>query len=185
MVRKTIVTGFTCRIGRTAKDMRHPTCKTCQKAGIKCGFSAREKKAARLYQAWAEDREDKKVLVTTYDLQSLNKHVNKANGDRIYRGIKRTWQRLIGYRKDGKGSNLALLLFGPHKDRKRTLEIVRYIPSQRQAFDEDNLWGSCKALVDSLVLAGVIKDDNGKWLERIPPVEKVDKERPRVEISVL
>lgn len=182
---KSIPRGFVCRFGRRLKDASHPTCRSCQSAGVKCGAGDGEGKEKRRYQSWAEERDGKKVLVATFDLKSLNTHVNKPNGDRIYRGYKAIWQRMIGYRKDGKGSNIALLLFGAHGSRKRRLEIIRYIRNRRSSFDSDNLVGACKSLVDSLVLAGVLKDDRPEWLDRVPPVEMIDREHPRVEIIVI
>ena len=174
---------FVCRIGRPHKDLQHPTCRSCQAAGVKCGV-AEVKGQRKHYQSWVEERDGKKVLVCTFDLKSLNAHVNKANGAQIYRGFKATWQRLLGYRKDGKGSNIALLFFGPHRNRRRRLEVVRYIKSRRQSMDETNLQGSLKPIEDTLVLAGVLKDDRREWLDRVPPLEKIDKENPRVEITV-
>ena len=174
---------FLCRFGRPNKDLHHPTCRSCQAAGIKCG-AAEVKGKRKSYRSWVEERDGKKILVTNFDLKSLNTHVNKANGAQIYRGFKATWQRMLGYRKDGKGSNIALLIFGPHRNKKRRLEVIRYIKSRKSSMDETNLQGSLKPIEDALVLAGVLKDDKREWLDRVPPVERIDKENPRVEITV-
>lgn len=177
---------MTCRLGRSIRDQKHPTCRSCQKQKIPCPIQAvaKERKTA---ESWPVVDEKGKRLVCTFDLQSLNKHVNKAHGDRIYRGFKKTWQRLLGYRVDRqgqqKGTQAALLLFGAHQGRSRKLTVVRYISSKRSSMDETNLQGAVKPIEDTLVLAGVLKDDTKKWLTR-DILEEIDKKNPRVEISV-
>ena len=50
--------------------------------------------------------------------------------------------------------------------------------------DEDNALGSLKAVFDGIVDAGVVRDDTKEFMERRIPDFHVDKEHPRVEITV-
>ncbi len=56
-----------------------------------------------------------------------------------------------------------------------------YWPDRRRR-DRDNAMSSCKAVLDGIVDAGVVKDDSAVTFR--PVVMAVDKDRPRLEITV-
>ena len=47
----------------------------------------------------------------------------------------------------------------------RLVELRVVLAAGQRAMDEDNVW---KALLDSLVQAGLLKDDSPKWCKRAP-----------------
>ena len=69
----------------------------------------------------------------------------------------------------------------PPRWERATARAVFYCATKRRR-DADNALGSLKAAFDGLRDAGVIADDSG--LTHEPVVFAVDRERPRVEISV-
>ncbi len=50
--------------------------------------------------------------------------------------------------------------------------------------DDDNFVGSLKAAYDGIVDAGLLLDDDSEHMTKMPPEFRVDKENPRVEITV-
>ncbi len=50
--------------------------------------------------------------------------------------------------------------------------------------DDDNFVGSLKAVYDGIVDAGLLPDDDSEHMTKMPPKFLVDKENPRVEITV-
>lgn len=50
--------------------------------------------------------------------------------------------------------------------------------------DFDNISGGVKVLLDALVIAGRIKGDSQKWLAPVQHEFAIDKERPRIEVTV-
>ena len=50
--------------------------------------------------------------------------------------------------------------------------------------DQDNASASLKAAYDGIVDAGLLEDDDYKHMKREPPVFLVDKENPRVELTI-
>jgi len=160
-----------CPVGRSF-DPDHPTCRSHQRQGATCQQRAKSK--AKRYAGGPIVVAGRRGWMTTYDLQSANSHVNRRNAELVYRGIKRTWTRLL---------RNAVLHFGPAAGRRRRIEIVRHIPSRRWAMDEENLWASTKPLVDALVKQGIFVDDSRDWLERLPPREEINLSN-RVEIFI-
>jgi len=160
-----------CPVGRSF-DPDHPTCRSHQRQGATCQQRAKSK--PKRYSGGPIVVAGRLGWMTTFDLQSANAHANRRGGELIYRGIKRTWQRLL---------RNAVLHFGPANGRKRRIEIVRHIPSRRWCMDEDNLWSSQKPLVDCLVSQGIFVDDSRDWLERLPPREVISPSL-RVEIFI-
>jgi crossover junction endodeoxyribonuclease RusA len=50
--------------------------------------------------------------------------------------------------------------------------------------DEDNHQGMLKAAYDGIVDAGLVDDDDSKHMSKQPPVFVIDKNTPRVELSI-
>ena len=50
--------------------------------------------------------------------------------------------------------------------------------------DTDNAIGALKSMYDGIVLAGVVKDDTPDYMTRPEPNMLVDKQEPRVEITI-
>lgn len=163
---------MTCRV-RIQFDPDHPTCRSCQRQGIPCSQKKR-KKARQAVSGGPFVRGSRRGWVSTYDLQSCNKHVNHPSGDKVYRGIKRQWGKVLAN---------AAYHFGLADGKKRRMEVVRFVASRRQIMDEDNLWASLKPMVDCLVAQGVLVDDSREWVEHVAPREVVDR-IPRVEIFI-
>ena len=67
------------------------------------------------------------------------------------------------------------------KKKKQAISIIVYQPFRR--FDEDNLVGATKLLVDALRETGFIYRDSPKWLKR-EVRQEIDRKNPRVEITV-
>jgi len=65
--------------------------------------------------------------------------------------------------------------------RKQAISIIVYQPFRR--FDEDNLVGATKPLVDALRETGFIYRDSPRWLKR-KVRQEIDRKNPRVEITV-
>ena len=163
---------MSCPFGRIF-DPSHRTCRSHVRQVGSCKVPAKKKTRGR-YSGGPFIREGRRGWSSTYDLQSLNKHMQQSGGDSIYRGIKRTWGMVLAN---------AAYHFGLADGRRRRVAIVRYIPSRAWSYDEDNLWGACKPVVDVLVKQGILVDDSQKWLERVPPVEVIDPVH-RVEIFI-
>lgn len=60
--------------------------------------------------------------------------------------------------------------------------ITWYEPDRRR--DPDNITGGTKFILDSLVVAGVIKDDSQRYINSIKHLWGVDRENPRVEVQM-
>lgn len=148
-----------CPVGRRF-DPDHPTCRSHLRQGSTCQQRARSK--PKQHTGGPIVVAGRRGWMTTYDLQSANQHVNRPGAENYYRGIKRTWSRML---------RNAALHFGVAKGRRR-VEVVRYIPSQRWSMDEDNLWAACKPMIDCLVKQKVFVDDSRELLERVPPREE-------------
>jgi len=63
------------------------------------------------------------------------------------------------------------------------ISLTWYEPNTRR--DPDNIVFAKKFIFDGLVKAGVIPDDSQKWIVGFEDMVNVDKENPRVEISVI
>lgn len=62
------------------------------------------------------------------------------------------------------------------------LTVTFYEKDMRR--DSDNIYAAMKYIKDGLVMAGIVPNDNRKWVtETINPIE-VDKLNPRIEIEV-
>ena len=64
-----------------------------------------------------------------------------------------------------------------------TVEVAFYHKTKRRR-DQDNAMASLKAAYDGIVDAGLIVDDDYDHLKRCPPTFEIDKEYPRVTITV-
>ncbi len=62
------------------------------------------------------------------------------------------------------------------------ITITWHEPNRRR--DPDNVGGGTKFIMDGLVAGGVIKDDSQRYVNSILHNFEVDRENPRVEISV-
>ena len=60
--------------------------------------------------------------------------------------------------------------------------ITWYEPDRRR--DPDNITGGTKFILDSLVVAGAIKDDSQRYINSIKHQWGVDRENPRVEVQI-
>ncbi len=69
-----------------------------------------------------------------------------------------------------------------HKPWEKAESIVVYFQKRRQKMDDDNALATLKSAMDGIVLAGVLVDD--KYLSHQKPRFEVDKENPRVEITI-
>lgn len=72
-------------------------------------------------------------------------------------------------------------LFTTPPAEKRTVVITRYSAGE---LDKGNLIGGCKALLDALVLMGLIFDDSTKWLEDHYQQKPAPKGAQRMEIEI-
>jgi Holliday junction resolvase RusA-like endonuclease len=92
-------------------------------------------------------------------LKSLNRHaVNFGAARFAYRKERDAWQWLI--------KREVLRWFDLHKaDSKRRVTIKRLFAGRCRAFDQDNLVGAAKIVVDALKSEGVIRDDSPDWVE--------------------
>ena len=67
------------------------------------------------------------------------------------------------------------------RERLCHLVITVYHPTRR--FDEDNLHGACKPVIDCLKEMGFIYRDSPKWLD-LDIRQTIDRKNPRVEIEI-
>ncbi|MHC4302285.1 MAG: hypothetical protein ACYS7Y_33920, partial [Planctomycetota bacterium] len=51
--------------------------------------------------------------------------------------------------------------------------------------DPDNANASLKAAYDGIVDAGLVKDDDWYTMKRLPPIQKIDYDCPRVELKIV
>ena len=63
------------------------------------------------------------------------------------------------------------------------IEITWFEPNKRRDVDGISA-GGCKFILDGLVQAGVIINDNQKYVKRINNNYEVDKENPRIEVEI-
>ncbi len=61
------------------------------------------------------------------------------------------------------------------------LNLRYYKPSDR-VLDHLNMAGRVKAIIDGVVDAGLIPDDNDQYLEAGPQLSDIDKDNPRIEL---
>ncbi len=158
--------------GRTF-DPDHPVCSSCRSQGVECTEAdlknkmkkKRESRRVRATAAPGVNSEGKKnLLVRGYDLDSPNKWIRHPNSRKIYMGVKRKWKGILsnsGYH------------FGKAEG-KRQIYVIRHIKDRRSLYDEDNMVGSLKPLIDSLVKEGVFIDDKPQYLQVNKPVQIPD-----------
>jgi len=75
-----------------------------------------------------------------------------------------------------------VLCFGLPKFERATVQIIHYFKVNRRRDPSDNY--APKFLMDALVRAGILEDDNGELVTVPVPELKVDKERPRTEVFI-
>lgn len=61
---------------------------------------------------------------------------------------------------------------------------VAFFHSTNRKRDQDNAIGSLKAAYDGIVDSGLVEDDDYEHMRRMSPVFSVDKENPRVELTI-
>jgi Holliday junction resolvase RusA-like endonuclease len=71
----------------------------------------------------------------------------------------------------------------PDGNRERRCHLVLTVYQKTRRFDEDNLHGACKDLIDCLKEMGFIYRDSPKWLD-LDIRQAIDHENPRVEIEI-
>jgi len=130
---------MSCPVGRTY-DPGHVTCRNCP---VDCRRPRKIRQAVNSGPAG-------KGWMTTLDLTSPNAWANKQDGRRVYRDVKRQWQKALS----GAAYHLGLARG------LREVEIVRYVGSRGYFFDPDNLVAACKPLLDCLTAAGILIDDD-------------------------
>lgn len=67
------------------------------------------------------------------------------------------------------------------KPKRYRLNIMVYQPTRRM--DKDNLYASCKLLIDALRKLGLIYNDSPRWLD-LDIQQDLDHDNPRVEIDI-
>lgn len=157
---------------RTDYDPNHPTCKSCQKQGVKCDLKGRKKSRKQHHNFMKGNK-----CVCTRDLRTPNDWTNRMgdHGRKVYSGYKKGWLRDLEY---------AAFAWGEAKG-KRRLTVVRFVPNKSHLMkDKTNREGSLKPLEDALVTLGVLIDDCDTHMERPDLEQVVDKCFPRVEITV-
>ena len=96
---------------------------------------------------------------------------------RVRHADKKAWLMLIRCSPELAKMKSAL---GP--DARRSVIITAY---RKRILDDDNLIAGCKHLRDSLIVLGLIVDDNAKWSEFTYRQETVPRgDRPRTTIQV-
>ena len=71
----------------------------------------------------------------------------------------------------------------PDGKRKRICHLVITVYQKTRRFDEDNLHGACKPVIDCLKEMGFIYRDSPKWLD-LDIRQAIDHKNPRVEIEL-
>lgn len=153
------------------RDETHATCISCIK---QAADTCRTGKRARVpvvagpaqiegVRAWS---------VTGLDVPSPNEWVRHPHGRKVYMGIKAKWKRAVA------GS---VYHFGQAQG-KRSIKVIRWIKDKRSLYDEDNLTGGLKPIIDSLVQEGVLQDDTTGLLRVEKPQQRIG--APRVEVTI-
>jgi Holliday junction resolvase RusA-like endonuclease len=88
-----------------------------------------------------------------------------------------------GYRTDSYMITRDTMLEGVYKWKRASAQAVFYWPTNRRR-DYRNAEAMLKAAYDGMVDAGLIVDDRSDVLTHQPTAFRVDKDRPRVEITV-
>lgn len=160
-----------CCFGRNCFDPEHATCKGCrEKALVSCPF-AEKKRAPRskgilASPVAAPNNPYGYGLLCFVKLETPNKWTNKHRGHFLYRNERDKWYRIF--------RTHLLPLYGPHNERKRHLEVVRYCPSHHSLIrDVTNQEGAFKPLEDAMTMVGVIKDDRENCFVREPLKQEV------------
>lgn len=85
-----------------------------------------------------------------------------------------------------KKNNTALVVQsakGLKKFERVNLNIIHYCSSRRK--DPDNIQGGAtKFILDGLVTAGILENDGWKQIGEIRHIMKIDRDNPRIEISI-
>ena len=71
----------------------------------------------------------------------------------------------------------------PDGKRQRLCHLVITVYQKTRRFDEDNLHGACKPVIDCLKEMGFIYQDSPKWLD-LDIRQALDHKNPRVEIEL-
>lgn len=111
-------------------------------------------------------------------LPGLNEYIETErghNGKFKAAAMKKQAEHIIGYM-------IELQLRGVKFDRPVTIHYTWFEPNQRR--DKDNIAFAKKFIQDSLVHAGVLRNDGWKEIEGFTDSFAVDRENPRVEVVI-
>ena len=87
------------------------------------------------------------------EIRSGNSHIVNAAASRwSYKRTRDSWQALL--------RNMRLLQGMPKATSKRRVTITRHYAGRQRAFDRDNLATGCKVIVDAMVRAGLLVNDD-------------------------
>lgn len=116
------------------------------------------------------------VFTLERKLPSANERSVNANTARFhYRKERDAWGWLL---------KVAMIQHGiPRANEKRRLRIVRVLGKGEREYDFDNLVGGAKALVDAMARAGLVLNDNARWLEASYHQERGSATGVRIEVS--
>ncbi len=161
-----------CDVFGRSYDPNHPVCSSCQGQGVECSEAElknkikkkRESKRIRATAAPVVVEGQKSFLVRGYDLVSPNAWVRHPNSRSVYMGVKKRWKGIL---------KNSVYHFGKAKG-KRQITVVRHVKDKRSLYDEDNMVGSLKPMIDSLVKEGVFIDDTPKRLQVNKPKQVPD-----------
>jgi len=160
-------------------DQDHPVCHSCQTQGIRCSTRKTRSAKRRTHSSGPVEIGGEKVMLCQTDLRTPNDWTNKRKGREIYLGEQQKWRRLF---------RNVFFLWGPQKEGvRRRLHVVRRVPNSTYLIkDFDNRVFTLKPLEDALKKAGVLIDDSEKYLESVPPDQKVDPgiKEPVVEVRL-
>jgi len=96
------------------------------------------------------------TLQTAKKIESVNKRNNKRGfgSTFAYKAYRDGWYLDIMVGTSGKQNS--------HGDRRLCVDIISY---RKRLLDRDNLWASCKPILDGLKHFGMIRDDSEKWID--------------------
>ena len=129
----------------------------------------------------SQERREWNCEIPDFDLVSPNRLYRMHFGQRAR--LKRSIETMIvGY-----GDEIRLV------ESPVELKIIRKYGYRKREFDEDNLYGSCKILIDALKVMkknkdgglGIIEDDSPKHLTLMVTQEKSDSKESSVVIKVI
>jgi|GEM_PF-2865835 len=153
---------------RDTPDPNHTVCISCKKAGVRCPKARKGRsKPRRRHSSGPIERDGRVIMLCRTDLRTPNDWNNRTLGQQTYLGERQKWTRLF---------RNVVHLWGPQPEGvRRRLTVTRIVPDRRFLIkDFDNRIFALKPLEDALKVAGVLTDDAEKYLEALPPRQRVD-----------